>query len=201
MLSDPFFSSSHKNITSWQCGTWMEGDWPSWRGGIPPPARSQEAKHWAQGMQWMIARSGMESICRDLIPGAWLSIMRDFQMAEVLGIRWCLRQELWKMLEAGSKAKKRDVWTMPVESRSMGKQVVCELGEKKNQEAERIESWPGKLSPSLIPLTCPWIFVPLMNLLGKSPTYFKYLHFHSYTWSGDQIPHKKFLLTAKWHDC
>lgn len=41
-------------------------------------------------------------------PTVWLSTMRDFQVAEVLGIIWCLRHGLGKMQEAGSNAKERD---------------------------------------------------------------------------------------------
>lgn len=34
------------------------------------------------------------AMCRDLVPGSWLSTMRDFQVAEILGVRQCLKNEL-----------------------------------------------------------------------------------------------------------
>lgn len=41
----------------------------------------------------MLACSGIETeICRDLVPGSWLSTMRDFQVIEVH--RWYLRHRL-----------------------------------------------------------------------------------------------------------
>lgn len=36
------------------------GERPTWRGNIPSTGRRQEAKHWAQGVWWVLACSGME---------------------------------------------------------------------------------------------------------------------------------------------
>lgn len=82
---------------------------------------------------------------------------RDLQVAEFLGIRWCLRHGQWKMLEAGFNAKKRDSGNQAGRIKVHGQANGSWLGG--GRELRNKEDKADQVDPYLITLPCPWIFL------------------------------------------
>lgn len=156
MLSDPFFSSSHKNITSSPCGGGRRVTRLG-RRHTPSQRRSQEAntgpRVWSECLPTLEWGNMQGSGTR-----AWLSIMRNFQVEEVLGIIWYLRHGLGKMQKAGSNAKERGSGNQAGKIKVYGQPngLWIEGGENLRK---RKDTKTNRLTLSLITISCSWILL------------------------------------------